>query len=207
MLEDEIGDQHQRHAAQQRQIGQRPGAPLAQGPLLHPEVLQHAPRELAAVLDVVAEPEHRDDEGGGDEAVPQAVHPRYRTPFRSILFLIPIGVVFAVWVPLAQVITFSILSGLLNYTFMPINMHNFRTKWPLGTIRRGFVHPFHPLPAIVLLVLCIATYFAIYLGYGNQLLAMMVFYVVASVWFVLFRYRYVRRGDQFTMPWPKPRGY
>ncbi len=147
---------------------------------------------------------------GRDRYLPawfSAVHPRYRTPFRSILFLIPIAIVFAIWVPLAQVITFSILSGLLNYTFMPINMFNFRRKWPLGSIRRGFVHPFHPLPAIVLLCLCIATYFAIYLGYGNQLLAMMVFYIVASVWFVLFRYRYVRRGGQFTMPWPKPRGY
>jgi ethanolamine permease len=136
-----------------------------------------------------------------------AVHPRYRTPFRSILFLIPIGIVFAIWVPLAQVITFSILAGLLNYTFMPLNMFSFRNKWPVGTIRRGFEHPFHPLPSIVLLALCIATFFAIYLGYGNQLLAMMLFYIVASIWFVFFRYKYVRRGDQFTMPWPKPLGY
>jgi ethanolamine permease len=136
-----------------------------------------------------------------------AVHPKYRTPFRAIIFLIPIGIIFAIYVPLAQVITFSILSGLLNYTFMPINMWKFRKKWPLGSIKRGFIHPFHPLPAIVLLVLCIATYFAIYLGYGNQLLAMMLFYIIASLWFVVFRYKYVRRGDQFTMPWPKPLGY
>jgi len=136
-----------------------------------------------------------------------AVHPKYRTPFRSIIFLIPIGIIFAIWVPLAQVITFSILSGLLNYTFMPINMWKFRNKWPLGSIKRGFIHPFHPLPAIVLLVLCIATFFAIYLGYGNQLLAMMLFYIVSSLWFVVFRYKYVRRGDQFTMAWPRPIGY
>ena len=136
-----------------------------------------------------------------------AVHPKYRTPFRSIIFLIPIGIIFALYVPLAQVITFSILSGLLNYTFMPINMWKFRNKWPLGSIKRGFIHPFHPLPAIVLLVLCIATFFAIYLGYGNQLLAMMLFYIVSSLWFVVFRYKYVRRGDQFTMAWPRPLGY
>src|SRR5882724_2701446 len=136
-----------------------------------------------------------------------AVHPRYRTPFRSIIFLIPIAAVFALKVPLAQIITFSILSGLLNYTFMPINMWKFRNKWPLGTIKRGFIHPFHPLPAIVLLVLCIATFFAIYLGYGNQLLAMMLFYIVSSLWFVVFRYKYVRRGDQYTMAWPRPLGY
>ena len=40
----------------------------------------------------------------------------------------------------AQVITFSILSGLLNYTFMPINIWMFRKKWPLGSIRRGYTN-------------------------------------------------------------------
>jgi ethanolamine permease len=147
---------------------------------------------------------------GRDRYLPEyfaAVHPVYRTPFRAIIFLIPIAVIFALYVPLAQVITFSILSGLLGYTFMPINMFRFRSKWPLGSIKRGYVHPFHPLPAITLMVLCVATYIAVYLGFGTQLLAMMVFYVVASVWFVLFRYKYVRRGDQFTMAWPRPKGY
>jgi len=136
-----------------------------------------------------------------------AVHPRYRTPYRSVPFLIPIAVSFAFTGLLDPVITFSILSGLLGYTFMPINMHMFRKKWPLGSIRRGYVHPFHPLPAIVLMILCIATFFATFLGYGSQLLAMMAFYIVASLWFAFHRYKYVRRGDQFTMPWPKPRGY
>lgn len=136
-----------------------------------------------------------------------AVHPRYRTPYRSILFLIPIAISFAFTGLLDQVITFSILSGLLGYTFMPINMWMFRRKWPLDSIRRGYVHPFHPLPAIVLMLLCITTFFATYLGYGVQLLAMMAFYILASLWFAYHRYKYVRRGDQFTMPWPKPLGY
>jgi ethanolamine permease len=136
-----------------------------------------------------------------------AVHPRYRTPFRSILFLTPIAAIFALYIPLAQIITFSILSGVLNYTFMPLNMWSFRRKWPIGVIRRGFEHPFHPVPAIVLMLLCITTFFAIYLGYGRQLLAMMAFYIVASIWFAFYRYRYVRRGAQFTMMWPRPQGY
>jgi ethanolamine permease len=147
---------------------------------------------------------------GRDRYLPEwfaAVHPRYHTPFRSILFLTPVAALFALYIPLAQVITFSILSGLLNYTFMPINMWKFRRKWPLGSIRRGFEHPFHPIPAISLMILCIATFFAVYLGYGRQLLAMMAFYIVASVWFAFYRYRYVKRGAQFTMPWPKPLGY
>jgi ethanolamine permease len=147
---------------------------------------------------------------GRDRYMPQwfgAVHPRYRTPFRSIIFLIPIAVSFAFTGLLDQVITFSILSGLLGYTFMPINMILFRRKWPLGSIKRGYVHPFHPMPAIVLMILCITTFFATYLGFGLQLLAMMAFYVVVSIWFVKHRYKYVRRADQFTMNWPKPVGY
>jgi ethanolamine permease len=136
-----------------------------------------------------------------------AVHPTYRTPYRAIIFLIPIALIFALGAPLDQIITFSILSGLLGYTFMPINMILFRRKWPLKTIKRGYVHPFHPIPALVLLALCAVTYFAVFLGYGTQLIAMIGFYIVASLWFHLRRYRYVQRADQFTMPWPKPRGY
>ena len=136
-----------------------------------------------------------------------AVHPKYRTPFRSIVFLIPVALVFALQVPLDQVITFSILSGLLGYTFMSFNMIMFRNKWPLDSIKRGYVHPFHPLPAIVLLLLCAITYFAVFLGYGTQLVAMMVFYIIASLWFAFHRYKYVKRGDQFTMNWPRPQGY
>jgi ethanolamine permease len=108
---------------------------------------------------------------------------------------------------LDQVITFSILSGLLGYTFMSINMVKFRRKWPLGTIKRGYIHPFHPIPAIVLFVLCSAVYFATFLGYGASLLAIMAFYIVASVWFTFRRYQFVKRADQFTMPWPRPKGY
>ena len=136
-----------------------------------------------------------------------AVHPVYRTPYRSIIFLIPLAILFAIKVPLDQIITFSILSGLLEYTFMPINMILFRKKWPLDVIKRGYEHPFHPLPAFVLLSLCAVAYFAVFLGYGTQLVAMVFFYVVASLWFHFWRYRFVNRGAQFTMPWPRPQGY
>ena len=135
------------------------------------------------------------------------IHPRYRTPYRSIIFLVPIAISFAFTGLLDQVITFSILSGLLGYTFMTFNMIKFRKMWPLGSIHRGYIHPFHPLPAITLLVLCVATYFATFLGYGATLLSIMAFYILASIWFVLRRYKFVKRADQFTMPWPRPKGY
>jgi ethanolamine permease len=147
---------------------------------------------------------------GRDRYLPawfSAVHPKYRTPYRSILFLMPIALAFAFIADLNQAITFSILSGVLQYTFMSINVVIFRSKWPLGSIRRGYTHPFHPLPAALLFMLCVITLFAIFLGYGSQLSAMVIFYIIVSVWFHFYRYRYVRRGDQFTMPWPRPRGY
>ena len=136
-----------------------------------------------------------------------AIHPRYRTPYRSVIFLVPIAISFAFTGLLDQVITFSILSGLLGYTFMTFNMIKFRKMWPLGSIHRGYIHPFHPLPAITLLVLCCATYFATFLGYGATLLSILAFYILASLWFIVRRYKYVKRADQFTMPWPRPKGY
>jgi len=136
-----------------------------------------------------------------------AVHPKYRTPYRSIIFLVPIALIFALGAPLDQVITFSILSGLLGYTFMPINIILFRKKWPLDSIKRGYEHPFHPIPSITLITLCSVTYFAVFLGYGTQLIAMISFYIIVSLWFHFWRYRFVKRADQFTMPWPRPKGY
>jgi len=59
----------------------------------------------------------------------------------------------------------------------------------------------------VLFCLCVVTFFAIFLGFGSQLIAMVAFYFLISLWFHFYRYKFVRRGDQFTMPWPKPQGY
>jgi ethanolamine permease len=95
----------------------------------------------------------------------------------------------------------------LHYTFMSINIVMFRNKWPVGSIRRGYTHPFHPVPAFLLFALCVITIFAIFLGYGSQLVAMVVFYVIVSLWFHFYRYRFVGRAVQFTMPWPRPKGY
>jgi len=53
----------------------------------------------------------------------------------------------------------------------------------------------------------VVTFFAIFLGFGSQLIAMVAFYFLISLWFHFYRYKFVRRGDQFTMPWPKPQGY
>ncbi|MBO0827703.1 MAG: amino acid permease [Streptosporangiales bacterium] len=143
-----------------------------------------------------------------------AVHPRYRTPFRSIVFLVPIAIAFAI-LPillhqdtlLSTIITFSILSGLLTYTFMGPNFLRFRRLWPMGSIHRAYILPLHPMPAIMLMILVLAVFFATFLGYGVALLSILAFYLLASIWFVLRRYKYVDKGAQFTAPLPRPRGY
>lgn len=154
---------------------------------------------------------------GRDRYLPEwfgAVHPRYHTPFRAIVFLVPVAIAFAL-LPvlldqptlLGTVITFSILSGLLMYSFMGPSFVRFRRLWPLGTITRGYVLPFHPLPALVLIVLAGIVFFATFLGYGAVLLSIVAFYLCASIWFVARRYRYVHKGAQFTANLPRPRGY
>ena len=68
-----------------------------------------------------------------------AVHPRYHTPFRAVVFLAPVAIAFAL-LPvvldkptlLSTVITFSILSGLLNYGFMGVGFLRFRKLCPSG---------------------------------------------------------------------------
>jgi len=147
---------------------------------------------------------------GRDQFVPRffgGVHPRYRTPYRAILFLVPITLGFGYTGLLDQVITFSIISGLLMYAIMPINMIRFRRLYPMGSIPRGYVHPFHPAPSIVLLLFCIGTFIAIYFGYWKNLIAAMAFYILVSVWFIFRRYKVVDRSKLYTMPWPRPKGY
>ena len=76
------------------------------------------------------------------------MHPRYKTPYRAILFLVPIMIAFGYTGLLDQVITFSIISGCLIYFIMPLNMIRFRRLYPMDAIRRGYVSPFHPLPSL-----------------------------------------------------------
>ncbi|WP_045836372.1 APC family permease [Hyphomicrobium sp. 99] len=136
-----------------------------------------------------------------------AVHPRYRTPNRAIVALVPVALAFSYFARLDEVITFSILSGLLSYTYMGFSIVMFRRQWPLGSIDRGYVSPLHPLPAVLLLILCAVAYFSVFLGYGVELTLVIAFYTVATLWFHFRRYKYVRRGQQFSMPWPKPIGF
>ena len=108
---------------------------------------------------------------------------------------------------LSTVITFSILSGLLMYSSMGPSFLRFRKLWPLGSIPRAYTLPLHPAPAVGLILLAGLVFFATFLGYGTTLITILVFYLLASIWFVVRRYKFVRRGAQFTADLPRPRGY
>ncbi len=139
-----------------------------------------------------------------------ATHPKYKTPYRAILFLLPISIAFGFTGLLDQVITFSILSALLVYVLTAYMMFKFRAMYPLGTIKRGYTAPWHPLPAVVLLLLTIATLGGMYLGYWINILSGLVFYALASLWFTRRRAKFVDNSTFIEVgasSWPRPQGY
>lgn len=138
------------------------------------------------------------------------LHPKYNTPYRAIIFLLPIAIAFGFTGLLDQVVTFSILSALLVYILTAYMMFKFRRLYPLGTIERGYIAPLHPLPAILVMVLALATLAGMYFGYWINLVSGFVFYFVASLWFVLHRSKWLN-VDSFMSAnaetWPRPQGY
>lgn len=139
-----------------------------------------------------------------------ATHPKYKTPYRAILFLLPISIAFGFTGLLDQVITFSIFSALMVYVLTAVMMFKFRSMYPLGTIKRGYTAPWHPLPAVTLLILAIATLVGMYFGYWVNILSGFLFYILASLWFKFHRYKFVNSTSFIkagVKSWPRPRGY
>ncbi len=138
------------------------------------------------------------------------VHPKYKTPYRAILFLLPISIAFGFTGLLDQVITFSILSALLVYILTGYMMFKFRKMYPMGSIERGYIAPWHPLPAILVLVLASATLVGMYFGYWINLVSGFIFYLLASLWFTLHRSKFMDVGTFISAgasAWPRPKGY
>ena len=148
-----------------------------------------------------------------DTLIPEAfaaVHPRYNTPYRAIVFLLPIAMAFGFTGLLDQVITFSILSALLVYVLSAYMMFKFRRMYPIGSIERGYTAPWHPLPALVIMVLTLMAVGGMYFGYRVNIISGIFFYLAASLWFVLHRYKKVDAGRFFkagAARWPRPKGY
>ena len=148
-----------------------------------------------------------------DTLIPEAfavLHPKHKTPYRALLFLLPISIAFGFTGLLDQVITFSILSALMVYILTAYMMIKFRKMYPLGSIERGYVAPWHPIPAVLVLLLTFATLVGMYFGYWINLVAGFVFYLLASMWFVFHRSKVLDiksfiHADK--VKWPRPRGY
>lgn len=125
-------------------------------------------------------------------------HPRYNTPYRSILFLMPISLAFAFTGMLDQIITFSIFSALLIYILTAIMMLRFRKMYPLKAINRGYIAPIHPIPAIITIVLACAALIGMSFTYGVNILLGILFYSLASVWFIKRRYKFINNDEFFN---------
>lgn len=139
-----------------------------------------------------------------------AVHPKYKTPYRAILFLLPISLAFGFTGMLDKVVTFSVLSALLVYILTAYMMIKFRKMYPLGSIARGYVAPWHPLPSILLGVLAIATLVGMYFGYWISIVSGCIFYLLASLWFVFHRSKFLDIKAFISAgakSWPRPKGY
>ena len=120
-----------------------------------------------------------------------AEHPKFKTPYRSILFLLPISLAFAFTGLLDQIVTFSIFSALLVYIMTAVMMLRFRKMYPLGTIKRGYIAPLHPLPAVVTIVLACVALAGMFLTYSFNMLSGVLFYALASCWFVKRRFKFL----------------
>ncbi len=148
-----------------------------------------------------------------DTLIPEifsVIHPKYKTPYRAIIFLLPIAIAFGFTGMLDQVITFSIFSALMVYLMTAYMMIKFRKMYPLGTIERGYIAPLHPMPTIILFILTLATLVGMYFGYAINLISGFVFYFIASIWFVFHRYKNVEEGSLLSSgigKWPRPDGY
>jgi len=148
-----------------------------------------------------------------DTLIPEVfavLHPKYNTPYRAILFLLPIAIAFGFTGLLDQVVTFSIFSALLVYMLTGYMMLKFRKMYPMGSIDRGYTAPFHPLPTLLLMFLTAATLVGMYFGYWINIASGCAFYFLASVWFILHRYKYLDVNSYMAMGaslLPRPKGY
>jgi len=147
-----------------------------------------------------------------DTLIPEifgVLHPKYKTPYRAILFLLPIAIAFGYTGMLDQVITFSIMSAILVYILSAIMMIKFRRMYPIGTIERAYVSPFHPLPSIVLFILAVLTLIGMYFGYWVNIVSGLTFYFLASIWFKKRRESYIKYESFIgkNTNWPRAEGY
>ena len=118
-------------------------------------------------------------------------HPRYHSYHRAIFFLLPISLGFAMTGLLDQVVTFSIFSASMVYLLTCLMMIRFRKMYPIGSVQRKFTAPCFPILPLVTAGIVLCGLFGLHLNYGINLISGAVFYLLASVWFLKRRARFV----------------
>lgn len=137
------------------------------------------------------------------------VHPKYKSPYKAVIFTIPVSAGFAFSGYLDQVITFSIMSGLVCYVMIPFALIRFRKMYPTtNSLIRPYFGPLQPwisYLAIGISVLIMSTFFW---AYQLNLIFALIFYIVAYFYFS-WRYKKIKReSKQFSwqdrLGWPDP---
>ena len=134
-------------------------------------------------------------------------HPKYGSSYRAIIFLLPISLAFAMTGLLDQVVTFSIFSALMVYLLTCLMMFRFRKMYPMGTVKRSFIAPLFPILPIVVAIIVLCGIFGLHLNYGINLISGAIFYLLASIWFLKRRAKFIDE-DKFLeagmKKWGKP---
>jgi len=118
-------------------------------------------------------------------------HPKYKSHYRAIIFLLPIALAFALTGLLDQVVTFSIFSALMVYLLTCLMMFRFRKMYPMGTVKRSFVAPLFPILPVIVAGIVLCGLFGLHLNYGINLISGAVFYLLASIWFLKRRAKFI----------------
>jgi len=135
------------------------------------------------------------------------VHPRYNTPYRAVIFTMPVAIGFAFSGFLDQVITFSIISGLLCYVLIPFSLIRFRKFFPKTTSKvRPFVSPLQPFIAYFAIAISIVILSTMFWGYKYNLIFAFVFYGIAYFYFSHRNKSSNIENDWAKMGWPLPMG-
>jgi ethanolamine permease len=118
----------------------------------------------------------------------------------------PIAIAFAFSGFLDQVITFSIVSGLVCYVMIPFSLIRFRKMFPQHSNKvRPFVGPLQPWISYFTIFLAAVIMSTLQWGYRYNLIFALLFYAIAYFYFNR-RYRSLEVTHDWgeTMGWPEP---
>ena len=136
-----------------------------------------------------------------------AVHPKYKSPYRAVIFTIPVSAGFAFSGYLDQVITFSIVSGLVCYVMIPFALIRFRKMYPSSTtLIRPYIGPLQPYVAIVAIGIAVLIMSTLYWAYQLNLFFALIFYIIAYFYFS-WRYKKIQANKRHDSIWQEKLGW